>query len=104
MRKCTNCGCIEDNHFEIDWYTHGHADEDPTQIQQCGDCAECFDPEYAECSHQFMRYTGKIPCTGPRKCDHCGYVEFTPMGAAGYKLPPMPSEYYRQLGYGGRHA
>jgi hypothetical protein len=28
-----------------------------------------------ECEHQFIIWTGKIPCTGTRKCSMCGMNE-----------------------------
>ena len=42
------CGCARDDHFEPDWYdprTQGaYADG---HLNHCGDCAECYYPEYA---------------------------------------------------------
>lgn len=48
MTKCLTCGCDRDDHFEPDWYDprteelygSGH-------LNYCGDCAECYEPEYA---------------------------------------------------------
>ena len=44
-RHCLNCFCIEDDHFELDWYFVGML-EDPTQANQCGDCGDCHEPEF----------------------------------------------------------
>lgn len=40
---CDECGCIEDNHFEPDWYdpsteeAYGNG-----KLNVCGECAECY--------------------------------------------------------------
>lgn len=47
--RCLTCGCTRDDHFAPDWYDprtqvayeNGH-------LNHCGDCAACYEPEYAE--------------------------------------------------------
>ena len=44
---CLMCGCDRDDHFEPDPYDMGNAELDASgHLNHCGDCAQCFGPEY----------------------------------------------------------
>ena len=45
---CRMCGCDRDDHFEPDPYDMGNAELDAAgHLNHCGDCRECFGPEFA---------------------------------------------------------
>ena len=44
---CLMCGCDRDDHYEPDPYDMGNAELDASgHLNHCGDCAQCFGPEY----------------------------------------------------------
>ena len=59
--RCLMCGCDRDDHFEPDPYDMGNAELDAAgHLNHCGDCAQCFGPEFNTAGGEAAMTTGHL--------------------------------------------
>ena len=57
---CLMCGCDRDDHVEPDPYDMGNAELDAAgHLNHCGDCAQCFGPEFAPTGREEKELAGR---------------------------------------------
>ena len=49
LTNCANCGCSRDNHFDVDPYDMGQAEQNADgHFNHCLDCGDCYEADFEE--------------------------------------------------------